>query len=259
MVPGRAESTVETKLFTKADFKAKNQDGEQTTIPAGKYTNSTNPNEIAKYEKAAKIIEYLGGEANIRNVDACASRLRVDVADFTKVEKEQIIALGGATGALVKGTNVQIVYGGEQEAIKPRMIEILGIQRKAQKVLVGAANGATIATPLQTMDNVDQSTQQTVIRREPIFNPVMMSHDEMVACPTCEQEFKIASSHVTEIPETELPIIAIKKAVSKPKNNTKHPHNSKTKSDHHKAYKAVRELQSKYAELITTNESENPQ
>jgi len=78
-----------------------------------------------KMIKAAYIIEYLGGPENIVDVDACASRLRVTVKDDKKVNLEKIKSLGGTTGGLIRNNNVQVVYGGEQEAIKPRMIAIL--------------------------------------------------------------------------------------------------------------------------------------
>ncbi|MFS9669480.1 PTS transporter subunit EIIB, partial [Klebsiella pneumoniae] len=79
--------------------------------------------------KADTIIEKRGGEENIVDVDSCASRLRVTVVDSSKANIDGIKSLGGSTGALVKGNNIQVVYGGEQEAIKPRMIKILAEQR----------------------------------------------------------------------------------------------------------------------------------
>ncbi len=128
MVPGRDGSS-DVKLATKADYKeAKGQNVDDMKIEKGKSSS-----ENARIQKATKIIEFLGGENNIVDVDACASRLRVTVKDGGVVDKEGIISLGGANGALIRGTNVQIVYGGEQEAIKPRMIKILGEQRKAKK------------------------------------------------------------------------------------------------------------------------------
>ncbi len=128
MVPGRDGSS-DVKLATKADYKeAKGQNVDDIKIE-----NNKSSSENARVQKATKIIEFLGGENNIVDVDACASRLRVTVKDGSVVDKEGIISLGGANGALIRGTNVQIVYGGEQEAIKPRMIKILGEQRKAKK------------------------------------------------------------------------------------------------------------------------------
>ncbi|WP_148285814.1 PTS transporter subunit EIIC [Spiroplasma diminutum] len=128
MVPGR-DGSADVKLASKADYKA----SKGQNLDGSKIKSSKDSNEEARMEKATKIIEFLGGEENIVDVDACASRLRLTVKDGSLVNKDSIIALGGATGALVKGTNIQIVYGGEQEAIKPRMIKILDEQRKAKQ------------------------------------------------------------------------------------------------------------------------------
>ncbi|WP_342748158.1 PTS transporter subunit EIIC [Spiroplasma floricola] len=128
MVPGR-DGSAEAKLATKADYKA----SKGQNLDGSKIEKNKSSAETARIEKATKIIEYLGGEANIEYVDACASRLRVTVKDSSIVDKEGILSLGGANGALIKGSSVQIVYGGEQEAIKPRMIKILGEQRKEKK------------------------------------------------------------------------------------------------------------------------------
>ncbi|WP_338983233.1 PTS transporter subunit EIIC [Spiroplasma endosymbiont of Othius punctulatus] len=129
MVPGR-DGGADAQLATKADYKAaketKNEDGSEMSTKDTK--------EEARVEKARKIIEFLGGEENIIDVDACASRLRLTLKDNSLFNKEGVMSLGGSTGALVRGTQtVQIVYGGEQEAIKPRMLKILEEQRSNKK------------------------------------------------------------------------------------------------------------------------------
>ncbi|WFQ95450.1 PTS transporter subunit EIIC [Mycoplasma feriruminatoris] len=122
--PGRDGNAAEARLYTKADYKASkglNVDGSKMS--------TTDEKEQARLAKAAAIIEYLGGEENILDVDSCASRLRLTVVDAKKANIDGIKSLGGTTGALVKGNNIQIVYGGEQEAIKPRMQKLLEQQR----------------------------------------------------------------------------------------------------------------------------------
>nr|VZR98437.1 PTS system glucose-specific EIICBA component [Mycoplasma feriruminatoris] len=122
--PGRDGNAAEARLYTKADYKASkglNVDGSKMSTADEK--------EQARLAKAAAIIEYLGGEENIVDVDSCASRLRLTVVDAKKANIDGIKSLGGTTGALVKGNNIQIVYGGEQEAIKPRMKKLLEEQR----------------------------------------------------------------------------------------------------------------------------------
>ncbi|QQY78116.1 PTS transporter subunit EIIC [Mycoplasma mycoides subsp. capri] len=122
--PGR-DGNAEAKLYTKADFKA----SKGLNVDGSKMSSSTDDKEQARLAKAAAIIEYLGGEENIVDVDSCASRLRLTVVDAKKADIDGIKSLGGTTGALVKGNNIQIVYGGEQEAIKPRMQKLLEQQR----------------------------------------------------------------------------------------------------------------------------------
>lgn len=119
MVPGRDTSEGSAHLYTKADVKAKDK------VNTKSETNKTS----AQIEKATKIIEFLGGEANITAVDSCASRLRVTVVDSSIINKEGIMSLGGCTGIIVRGQSVHVVYGGEQEVIKPNMREILAKQR----------------------------------------------------------------------------------------------------------------------------------
>ncbi|WHQ37381.1 PTS transporter subunit EIIC [Spiroplasma sp. SV19] len=121
-IPGRDGGA---KLYTKADFKAKQADSDKD-VPLAK-------GDAAKREKARRIIEFLGGPDNITAVDSCASRLRVSVVDSSVVNKDGIQSLGGSTGMIVRGESVQIVYGGEQEVIKPYMRELLAEMQKQQK------------------------------------------------------------------------------------------------------------------------------
>ncbi|AXF96777.1 PTS transporter subunit EIIC [Spiroplasma phoeniceum] len=118
-IPGRDGIT---KLYTKADFKAKKGTNETTSSAPAK-------GDAAKREKARKIIEFLGGADNITAVDSCASRLRITVVDSKIVNQDGIKGLGGSTGMLIRGQSVQIIYGGEQEVIKPYMRELLAEMR----------------------------------------------------------------------------------------------------------------------------------
>ena len=60
---------------------------------------------------AAKILECLGGQENITNLDACITRLRVSVKDKSIVDKNRIKALG-ASGVMEVGDNIQAIFGG---------------------------------------------------------------------------------------------------------------------------------------------------
>ncbi|HEX5142840.1 MAG TPA: PTS transporter subunit EIIC [Mycobacterium sp.] len=66
---------------------------------------------------AEQLIAAFGGRDNLVNVDACITRLRMEVADKTKVDHGRLKALGAA-GVVEVGNNVQAVFGTRSEAIK---------------------------------------------------------------------------------------------------------------------------------------------
>ena len=76
-------------------------------------------------EKAPLVLEALGGEANIVSVDACITRLRVEVKDKANVNKDQLKALGAA-GVVEVGNGVQAIFGAKADAYKNAINEILG-------------------------------------------------------------------------------------------------------------------------------------
>lgn len=66
---------------------------------------------------AADILKNLGGDANIKNLTNCVTRLRVEVADENKVDTEAIKKLQKIKGVIKSGKAVQVVIGTEVESI----------------------------------------------------------------------------------------------------------------------------------------------
>ena len=58
------------------------------------------------------------------NVDACITRLRMEVVDKSKVDKARLKALGAA-GVIEVGNNVQAVFGTQAEALKNDIKDVL--------------------------------------------------------------------------------------------------------------------------------------
>lgn len=96
MTPGREEDIEEVKVVTK-----------------------DNMNECAEI-----IIEALGGEENLEDVDACITRLRVSVKDVSKVDKDKIKAVGATAVLEVKG-GIQAIFGSKADPLKQKINEIL--------------------------------------------------------------------------------------------------------------------------------------
>lgn len=74
--------------------------------------------------KAEQLIAAFGGRENLVNVDACITRLRMEVADKSKVDKARLKALGAA-GVIEVGNNVQAVFGTQAEALKNDIKDVL--------------------------------------------------------------------------------------------------------------------------------------
>ena len=106
--PGREDDDEETKLYTKADVNAKNAANNTTSG-----TTSADP-------VSETITRGLGGKANITGVDCCATRLRLTVADSSKVN-EALIKTTGSRGIIIKGQGVQIIYGPQVTVIKAKL------------------------------------------------------------------------------------------------------------------------------------------
>lgn len=75
-------------------------------------------------EKAKSIIEALGGDNNIEEVDACITRLRVSVKDNKLVNKEKLKKLGAVDVLEVSG-GVQAVFGTHSDLYKTAILDIL--------------------------------------------------------------------------------------------------------------------------------------
>lgn len=73
---------------------------------------------------ALQLVRAFGGRSNIASLDACITRLRVQVADVQKASPEKLKALGAA-GVVVVGDGVQAIFGTRSENLKTEIQEYL--------------------------------------------------------------------------------------------------------------------------------------
>ena len=107
--PGREGEDEETKLYSKADYQAaKGLDGKDEIV-----------------QKAPEVLAALGGEENAISIDACITRLRVEVKDKSKVDKDKLKALG-AVGVVEVGNGIQAIFGAKADAYRHEINRILG-------------------------------------------------------------------------------------------------------------------------------------
>lgn len=95
-----------------------NDDSSESAGSAGAGTSSASSQVI-------NIINLLGGRANIVDVDACMTRLRVTVKDAEKVGTEEQWKAEGAMGLVMKGQGVQAIYGPKADVLKSDIQDVL--------------------------------------------------------------------------------------------------------------------------------------
>jgi PTS system glucose-specific IIC component len=102
------------------------------------------PLPLVGLEKARELVNAFGGAANLTALDACVTRLRVTVADATKVNAERLKVLG-ASGVLMVGNAVQAVFGPVSENLRTDIEAYLKMQAApgdATQTLLHALGGA---------------------------------------------------------------------------------------------------------------------
>lgn len=75
--------------------------------------------------KAEDIVAGLGGAANIADLEPCATRLRTEVHDPSKVDQAALRA-AGAYGVIASGRVVQVVVGPEADTLAGDISDLLG-------------------------------------------------------------------------------------------------------------------------------------
>jgi PTS system glucose-specific IIC component len=70
--------------------------------------------------RAVALIQCFGGRKNIKSLDACITRLRVDLNDISKLQVDRLKSLG-ATGVLTVGNGAQAIFGPLSENLKSDM------------------------------------------------------------------------------------------------------------------------------------------
>jgi PTS system N-acetylglucosamine-specific IIC component len=121
--PGREP---ETEFEAEEQANLAEGSGSASTVTAGGTATATKTASAptATDSKAEQVIAAFGGPENLVNVDACITRLRMEVADKSKVDQARLKSLGAA-GVIEVGNSVQAVFGTDAEALKNDIIEIL--------------------------------------------------------------------------------------------------------------------------------------
>jgi PTS system glucose-specific IIC component len=103
-----------------------------------------------------ELVLAFGGRSNIKNLDACITRLRVEVHDMGLANSERLKALGAA-GVITVGNSLQAIFGTQAENMKTGMEEYLkGTGPEAdltERPPLLATSPTTVATPVGLADS----------------------------------------------------------------------------------------------------------
>ena len=110
-------------MIQKFNYATPGRNGNYETAEATE--ESSSEVKVAEGSQAVNIINLLGGRANIVDVDACMTRLRVTVKDADKVGDAEQWKAEGAMGLVMKGQGVQAIYGPKADVLKSDIQDIL--------------------------------------------------------------------------------------------------------------------------------------
>ena len=127
-------------------------------------------------DRARQLIAAFGGADNLEHVDACITRLRIEVADKGLVDQRRLKALGAA-GVIEVGNNVQAIFGMQADALKsdinavlegtspdePAVVE----EPEAAEPAVGSAAASATATTTTTLVRAPVPGRTSVLSEVP--------------------------------------------------------------------------------------------
>lgn len=111
--PGREADDEEAHLISKDEYRAATGVG----VAGGKAAVAS-----AVDQKSAAILQGVGGVVNLGDIDCCATRLRLTLRD-TSLVNQAILKSTGASGVVIKGTGIQVIYGPNVTIVKSNFEE----------------------------------------------------------------------------------------------------------------------------------------
>ena len=133
-------------MILKMDLKTPGRELEDVTAPAAE-----GPAGASGDGMAPGLVAAFGGAGNIKNLDACITRLRVDLNDVSKASPAALKALG-ASGVMQVGDGMQAIFGTRSENLKTAMEEYMrsaGPVAAPPAVAVSAARGAPVVVRVE--------------------------------------------------------------------------------------------------------------
>ena len=163
-------------MIKKFDYATPGRNGnyEQGDDAPSESAGSASAGTSSASSQVINIINLLGGRANIVDVDACMTRLRVTVKDAEKVGTEEQWKAEGAMGLVMKGQGVQAIYGPKADVLKSDIQDVLDSGEVIPETLPSQMNAVQKAEAnfKGVTDEVHSVADGQVINIEDVKDPV---------------------------------------------------------------------------------------
>lgn len=169
-------------MIKKFNYATPGRNGNYETAEGSDEASSSESNggKVAAASQAVNVINLLGGRANIVDVDACMTRLRVTVKDAEKVGTEEQWKAEGAMGLVMKGQGVQAIYGPKADVLKSDIQDLLDSGEvipetlPSQKVESAAAEVSYKGVTEEVETVADGQVIDLADVKDPVFSQKMM-------------------------------------------------------------------------------------
>jgi len=176
--PGRGEDE-EVKLYTRNDVEAR-KNGGAGVVDVGVAGGNSSRQMSDTDRVSAGILIGLGGRDNISDIDCCATRLRCTVFNPDLVNQDRLKSTG-ASGVIVKGQGVQIIYGPRVSVIKSNLEDYMdrNISEDLNDYSFGDADSTVSFHDLENIkpDEDDDRTHKVVTISSPLAGLVRKLED----------------------------------------------------------------------------------
>ena len=161
-------------MIKKFNYATPGRNGNYENVDGSSESSSAGETKVAEASQAVNIINLLGGRANIVDVDACMTRLRVTVQDAEKVGTEAQWKAEGAMGLVMKGQGVQAIYGPKADVLKSDIQDVLDSGEVIPETLPSQMTAVqkAEATFKGVTDEVHSVADGEVINIEDVKDPV---------------------------------------------------------------------------------------
>ncbi|WP_455446804.1 PTS transporter subunit IIBC [Streptococcus salivarius] len=163
-------------MIKKFDYATPGRNGnyEQSDDASSESAGSASAGTSSASSQVINIINLLGGRANIVDVDACMTRLRVTVKEADKVGTEEQWKAEGAMGLVMKGQGVQAIYGPKADVLKSDIQDVLDSGEVIPETLPSQMTAVqkAEATFKGVTDEVHSVADGQVINIEDVKDPV---------------------------------------------------------------------------------------